>query len=175
MAISENPWSDNPNAPQIKYSSYLEEKENIAGTFIAAILYGSLVHHLRISAHAVFGCLLQHHRDHHRSILSMHGFVTGPRQSYEDHQMEVRDPHRRYVLLCDGKYRDGAQPSICFLHRCPEIPWHQWHIAWTSWIPVRPLVLKRILRCSQYHVPSKHLAGRWCFGEFRLDCDWTCL
>ena len=35
------PWSDNPNAPKIPYSMYLEEKAYFAGTLIGSMLYGT--------------------------------------------------------------------------------------------------------------------------------------
>ena len=35
------PWSDNPYAPKIPYSVYAEEKTDVAGILIAAILYGA--------------------------------------------------------------------------------------------------------------------------------------
>ena len=37
---SENPWSNNPNAPQIPYQIYFAEKANFAGILIGAIFYG---------------------------------------------------------------------------------------------------------------------------------------
>jgi len=37
----EQPWSDNPNAPQIPYGLYLLEKTWFAGTLISSILYGA--------------------------------------------------------------------------------------------------------------------------------------
>jgi hypothetical protein len=43
---SSNPWSDNPNAPQIPHWLYVAEKTNIAGILIAGILYGT--HNLRV-------------------------------------------------------------------------------------------------------------------------------
>lgn len=43
MNVSGNLRPDNPNAPRIDYLLYLEEKENIAGIFTAAILYGIIV------------------------------------------------------------------------------------------------------------------------------------
>ena len=33
-------WSDNPNAPKIPYDLYFAEKASLAGTLIAAVLYG---------------------------------------------------------------------------------------------------------------------------------------
>ena len=38
--FSENPWSDNPTAPQIPYWVYVEEKAAFAGVFFGAISYG---------------------------------------------------------------------------------------------------------------------------------------
>jgi len=35
------PWSDSPYAPKIPYSVYAEEKSDVAGILIAAILYGA--------------------------------------------------------------------------------------------------------------------------------------
>lgn len=40
---SEEPWSSNPNAPQIPYSLYFAEKANLAGVFIGAIFYGIVI------------------------------------------------------------------------------------------------------------------------------------
>ena len=41
MADSQQqPWSDNPNAPNISPRVYFDEKANFAGYFIGAILYG---------------------------------------------------------------------------------------------------------------------------------------
>ena len=37
----EPPWSNNPNAPKIPYSLYLEEKADFAGMLIASVLYGT--------------------------------------------------------------------------------------------------------------------------------------
>ena len=34
------PWSDNPNAPKISRYLYLDEKTDLVGIFIAAMLYG---------------------------------------------------------------------------------------------------------------------------------------
>ena len=43
MAVSQQmPWSDDPNAPQITYSLYQEEKIVFVGTLISAIFYGML-------------------------------------------------------------------------------------------------------------------------------------
>lgn len=39
----ENPWSDNPYAPQILYGVYRWEKANLVGMFAGAILYGIIV------------------------------------------------------------------------------------------------------------------------------------
>lgn len=39
---SDQPWSDNPNAPQFAYQLYVAEKEYFAGSVIAAIAYGRL-------------------------------------------------------------------------------------------------------------------------------------
>ena len=36
----DKPWSDNPNAPQIPYYLYFEEKADFAGVLIGSILYG---------------------------------------------------------------------------------------------------------------------------------------
>jgi len=36
----EPPWSNNPNAPKIPYSVYLEEKATLAGSLTSSILYG---------------------------------------------------------------------------------------------------------------------------------------
>jgi len=42
MSVSQfEPWSDNPNAPNIWYSLYLWEKINFAGRLIGSILYGT--------------------------------------------------------------------------------------------------------------------------------------
>ena len=37
----EQPWSSNPNAPQVSYHVYVAEKAYLAGFLIGAILYGS--------------------------------------------------------------------------------------------------------------------------------------
>ena len=34
-------WSDNPHAPQIARSHYIEEKAVLAGSFVGSILYGT--------------------------------------------------------------------------------------------------------------------------------------
>ena len=39
-ANSAKPWSDNPNAPQISYDLYFQEKADFSGILIASILYG---------------------------------------------------------------------------------------------------------------------------------------
>jgi len=39
----EQPWSTNPNAPQIPYDLYFGEKANFAGILIGAILYGVVI------------------------------------------------------------------------------------------------------------------------------------
>lgn len=38
---SEEPWSDDPNAPQLPYWLYTGEKEYFAGSVIAAAFYGT--------------------------------------------------------------------------------------------------------------------------------------
>ena len=35
------PWSNDPNAPQIPYGLYLSEKENFAGVLLGAVSYGT--------------------------------------------------------------------------------------------------------------------------------------
>ena len=40
------PWSDNPNAPKIRYDLYLLEKVGFAGELIGSILYGT-THEIR--------------------------------------------------------------------------------------------------------------------------------
>ena len=40
---SENPWSHNPNAPQIPYSLYFAEKINFAGYLVGAVFYGGSI------------------------------------------------------------------------------------------------------------------------------------
>ena len=45
MSVStEKPWSGDPNAPQIPFSLYIEEKEDFAGFLMGAISYGTLTH-----------------------------------------------------------------------------------------------------------------------------------
>ena len=41
MSGSQKPWSTNPNAPDIPYSLYFQEKANFAGILIGSILYGT--------------------------------------------------------------------------------------------------------------------------------------
>ena len=52
-------WSDNPNAPKISRTLYLDEKADFAGNLIASILYGMLnarLHlHLRLFVLSPFG------------------------------------------------------------------------------------------------------------------------
>ena len=52
------PWSDNPNAPNIPYRVYLDEKANFAGYILSSILYGTPDTPLPISpsvrAHTMF-------------------------------------------------------------------------------------------------------------------------
>lgn len=43
-ATSEEPWSSGPNAPQISYYWYFEEKTNFAGIVVSTILYGMRPH-----------------------------------------------------------------------------------------------------------------------------------
>ena len=38
---SQQPWSNNPNAPQIAYPLYIAEKANFAGFLIGTIFYGT--------------------------------------------------------------------------------------------------------------------------------------
>lgn len=38
---SEEPWSTDPNAPQIPYDLYFGEKATFAGTIIGGMLYGT--------------------------------------------------------------------------------------------------------------------------------------
>jgi hypothetical protein len=38
---SKNPWSSNPNAPQITHFEYVSEKSNFAGSLVGAVFYGS--------------------------------------------------------------------------------------------------------------------------------------
>jgi hypothetical protein len=42
--MSEQPWSDNPNAPQILPYFYFVEKAELAGAFIGLITYGTSTH-----------------------------------------------------------------------------------------------------------------------------------
>ena len=53
----QRPWSDNPNAPVISYSAYLDEKAWFAGTVFSSVLYGTpktgLFTHSSIGAHSV--------------------------------------------------------------------------------------------------------------------------
>ena len=35
-------WSDHPYAPQIQYTQYISEKNNVTGTLIGTVLYGML-------------------------------------------------------------------------------------------------------------------------------------
>jgi len=41
--FSQNPWSDNPNAPRISRDQYFWEKATLAGRFISAIFYGIVI------------------------------------------------------------------------------------------------------------------------------------
>ena len=37
----QKPWSNNPNAPNISYNTYLNEKSGLAGLFVGSMLYGA--------------------------------------------------------------------------------------------------------------------------------------
>ena len=67
------PWSDNPNAPQISYYQYFEEKAYVSGIFISSILYGTpnapTPTRSLICAH--FVCPV-YSRDDHCVVLQMH-------------------------------------------------------------------------------------------------------
>lgn len=43
MSGSEKPWSNNPNAPQIPHSLYIQEKGNFAGPLVGAVFYGIII------------------------------------------------------------------------------------------------------------------------------------
>ena len=67
------PWSNDPNAPDITYMTYFEEKSAFAGNLIASILYGTSMTHppTRPSARAHFACLV-FLRIRYRSVLQMY-------------------------------------------------------------------------------------------------------
>lgn len=44
MTVSMEPWSHNPNAPQIPYFLYVAEKQGFAGDILGSILYGWPIH-----------------------------------------------------------------------------------------------------------------------------------
>ena len=70
----QKPWSNNPNAPKIPYDLYLAEKANLAGTLIAAVLYGTseTLPPARPSIRAQFICS----RDSRRAVLPMYGIAA---------------------------------------------------------------------------------------------------
>jgi len=72
----EQPWSDNPNAPQIPYDLYFGEKANFAGILVGAILYGtrktSKPMHVSVDAHGVCSATS---RSRYRTFLPLYGGV----------------------------------------------------------------------------------------------------
>ena len=70
----QTPWPDNPNAPQISYYLYFEEKAYISGTFISSILYGTLKlpTHTCPYVRAHLFCSV-YSRDDHYAVLQMYG------------------------------------------------------------------------------------------------------
>ena len=68
---SENPWSSSPNAPQIPYWVYFQEKANFAGIFLGAISYGAPTYLSICRAHLIHS--IRHSRDRHRPLLPMYG------------------------------------------------------------------------------------------------------
>ena len=64
------PWSNNPNAPKIPYSLYLEEEAYFVGTLIGSMLYGKRKRSsMHIRAHLVRSVSS---RDAHRVVLQMY-------------------------------------------------------------------------------------------------------
>ena len=112
MSDSQEPWSSNPNAPNIPYSSYFPEKANFAGTFVGLILYGtSETPHLDVRPSYLI-CS----RDRHSTIFPMYDRAVQPRQSQRgEYQMGTRIIHRRNVLECHHFHRDEPQHSFRFL------------------------------------------------------------
>ena len=70
----ELPWSDGPNAPNIPYVLYLEEKSIFAGVLISSILYGmpKTLSPTRPSVREHFIRLVCF-RDHNRTVVSEYG------------------------------------------------------------------------------------------------------
>ena len=73
----EKPWSDNPNAPQIPYYLYFEEKADFAGVLIGSILYGMHMVFTPISLrnHTHLVCSA-YPRDTGRTFLPVYGRVA---------------------------------------------------------------------------------------------------
>jgi len=70
----DKPWSDNPNAPQIPYYLYFEEKADFAGVLIGSILYGmhgATPDHTPMEPSSL--CLLGFSRDPRRALLPVYG------------------------------------------------------------------------------------------------------
>ena len=66
----EQPWSNNPNAPQILPEVYIQEKQVFVGYVIGGILYGML-NYVSLRLHSP-RCLTYRSRDRRYSILSVY-------------------------------------------------------------------------------------------------------
>jgi len=115
---SVQPWSENPNAPNITHFAYSEEKATLAGSLIGSIIYGMSERSL-----AVRPCIRAHFvpRDARRLILPMYGRAAQHCPSHRRrYQMGTRIPHRGHVLARDRVHRDNPPRPIHLLHRQPQ-------------------------------------------------------
>ena len=160
------PWSDNPNAPQIPLSLYTWEKTAFAGYFVGSIFHGRPAHVFvhRRSLH----CSIHHSRYRRRSILSMYYRAVQSNKPREGrHRVGTRGPYRSPFCERDGIHRHRLLYSIRILHQRQRVPWRRWPASWTHRILVDPQVRPPRNRCK-FRDPAESVAGRWPFGEFYL-------
>ena len=120
MAESQfKPWSDNPNAPKIRYDLYLWEKINFAGDLVSSILYGTRKISLPTcpSTHPCSLLRLAHPRNAHHAVLRLyHCTLQSSLSQRRGHQVGPRVLHCDHVLVGDHANRVQSQPFIDFLH-----------------------------------------------------------
>ena len=105
----QKPWSNDLNAPKIPYDLHLREKNNVIGTFISSIFYGTRKTSLptRPYIRPYLVCLACS-RDGRYVVLQMYGRSVQPRPSQGGVcQVGAYILHRGYVLVCDNTQRGG--------------------------------------------------------------------
>ena len=110
-------WSDNPNAPDIPYFQYVDEKIVFAGTLIGSILYGTRRTPTPTSVYPRSLRPFGYSRDHRHTVLPVYGRLVQTHPSQRGwRQVGTRTLHRGHVLVCDDVHRDEPHPPIRFLH-----------------------------------------------------------